>query len=164
VKQSRVLHTQHSRRMLREEAVTTKAFHGHDDDFLYEHKRCPQGSLSRARACVIQNTSRMTGLENPALFAIQKASKIDRSWPPSVALEICNFLILGSPTYPDVQKSHLPVTALGRTRSLLPTSSTTVFAILIRRSQFPRARCPVSCPAAQSRHGVTPLLPTIEFA
>src|SRR5258707_12661107 len=49
-------------------------------------------------------------------------------------------------------------------RFLLPASSTTVFAILFRRSQFPRARCHVSCPAAQSRHGLTPLLPTIEFA
>src|SRR5258708_17292442 len=49
-------------------------------------------------------------------------------------------------------------------QSLLLASSTTVFAILFRRSQFPRARCPVSCPAEQSRHGLTPLLPTIEFA
>src|SRR5882672_6448559 len=49
-------------------------------------------------------------------------------------------------------------------RSLLPPSSTTVFAILFRRSQFPRARCHVSCPAAPSRHSLTPLLPTIEFA
>src|SRR3977135_429112 len=49
-------------------------------------------------------------------------------------------------------------------RSLLPLSSTTVFAILFRRSQFPRARCHVSCPAALSRHGLAPLLPTIEFA
>src|SRR5260370_8315435 len=49
-------------------------------------------------------------------------------------------------------------------RSLLPPSSTTVFATLFRRSQFPRARCHVSCPAAQSRHRLTPLLPTIEFA
>jgi hypothetical protein len=49
-------------------------------------------------------------------------------------------------------------------RSLLPASSTTVFAILFRRSQFPPTRCHVSCPAAQSRHGLTPLLPTIEFA
>lgn len=38
-------------------------------------------------------------------------------------------------------------------RSLLPPSSTTVFSILFRRSQFPRARCHVSCPAAPSRHG-----------
>src|ERR1700720_991701 len=43
-------------------------------------------------------------------------------------------------------------------RSLLPPSSTTVFAILFRRSQFPRACCYVSCPAAQSRHSLTPLL------
>src|SRR6266404_5873743 len=49
-------------------------------------------------------------------------------------------------------------------RPLLPPSSTTVFAMLFRRSQFPRARCHVSCPAAQSRHGLTPLLSTIEFA
>src|SRR6202051_486588 len=49
-------------------------------------------------------------------------------------------------------------------RSLLPASSSTVFAILFRRSQFPRARCHVSCPTAQSRHRLTPLLPTIEFA
>src|SRR5258708_5360741 len=49
-------------------------------------------------------------------------------------------------------------------RSLLPASSTTVFTILFRRSQFPRIRCHVSCPAAPSRHGLTPLLPTIEFA
>jgi integrase/recombinase XerD len=49
-------------------------------------------------------------------------------------------------------------------RSLFPPSSTTVFAIFFRRSQFPRARCHVSCPAAPSRHGLTPLLPTIEFA
>jgi len=48
-------------------------------------------------------------------------------------------------------------------RSLLPASSTTVFAILFRRSQFPRARCHVSCPAAQSRHGLIPLLPTIDL-
>ena len=49
-------------------------------------------------------------------------------------------------------------------RLLLPAYSTTVFAILFRCSQFPRARCPVSCPAEQSRQGLTPLLPTIEFA
>src|SRR6266853_634696 len=49
-------------------------------------------------------------------------------------------------------------------RSLLPPSSTTVFAMLFRRSQFSRTRRHVSCPAAQSRHGLTPLLPTIEFA
>src|ERR1700692_4160376 len=49
-------------------------------------------------------------------------------------------------------------------RSLLLPSSTTVFAILFHHSQFPRARCHVSCPAARSRHGLTPLLPTIEFA
>src|ERR1700747_1893227 len=48
-------------------------------------------------------------------------------------------------------------------RSLLTPSSTTVFKILFRRSQFPRARCHVSCPAAQSRHGLTPLLPAIEI-
>src|ERR1700686_3578543 len=45
-----------------------------------------------------------------------------------------------------------------------PLSSTTVFAILFRRSQFPRARCHVLCPPEQSRHGLTPLLPPIEFA
>src|SRR6266849_8260803 len=49
-------------------------------------------------------------------------------------------------------------------RSLLTPFSTTVFAILFRRRQFPRARCHVSCPAAQSRHRLTPLLPAIEFA
>src|SRR5260370_2099316 len=49
-------------------------------------------------------------------------------------------------------------------RFLLPAPSTTVFAILFPRSQFPRTRCPVSCPAARSRHGLLPLLPTIEFA
>src|SRR5208283_1399501 len=49
-------------------------------------------------------------------------------------------------------------------RFLLPASSTTVFAIHFCRSQFPRARCQVSCPAEQSRHGLTPLLRTIEFA
>src|SRR6267378_3267427 len=49
-------------------------------------------------------------------------------------------------------------------RSLLLASSTTVLAILFRRSQFPRARCHASCPAAQSPHELTPLLPTIEFA
>src|SRR5258708_12611327 len=48
-------------------------------------------------------------------------------------------------------------------RFLLPASSTTVFAILFCRSQFPRARCQVSCPPAQSRHALTPLLPPIEF-
>jgi hypothetical protein len=40
------------------------------------------------------NTRRITGLENSSLFALQKASKIDLSWQPSVALEICNFLSL----------------------------------------------------------------------
>src|SRR6267154_648841 len=49
-------------------------------------------------------------------------------------------------------------------RSLLPAFLTTVFAVLFRRNQFPRALCHVSCPAAQSPHGLTPLLPTIEFA
>jgi len=49
-------------------------------------------------------------------------------------------------------------------RSLLPPSSTTVFAIPFRSNQFPRAQCHVSCRAAQSRHGLTPLLTTIEFA
>src|SRR6266404_2439924 len=48
-------------------------------------------------------------------------------------------------------------------QSLLLASSTTVFTILFRRIQFPRARCPVSCPAEQSRHGLPTLLPTIEF-
>src|SRR5450432_112118 len=38
-------------------------------------------------------------------------------------------------------------------------SSIGVFAILFHHSQFH-----VSCPAAQSRHRLTPLLPTIEFA
>src|SRR5580704_16626268 len=49
-------------------------------------------------------------------------------------------------------------------QSLLLASSTTVFAILFLRSQFPRPRCHVSCRAEQARHGLTPLLPTIEFA
>src|SRR5260370_25665476 len=49
-------------------------------------------------------------------------------------------------------------------RTLLPASSTIVFAILFRRSQFPRARCHVSCPAEQFRHGLIPFLRTIEFA
>src|SRR5260370_12629970 len=49
-------------------------------------------------------------------------------------------------------------------RSLLPPSSTTVFAILFHRTQFLCARCHVSCPPLQSRHGLNPLLPTIEFA
>jgi hypothetical protein len=35
----------------------------------------------------------MAGLENPIVFALQKASKIDRLWQPIVALEICNFLM-----------------------------------------------------------------------
>src|SRR5258708_22685106 len=54
--------------------------------------------------------------------------------------------------------------ALPSNQSLLLASSTTVFAILFHRSQFPRARCPVSCPAEQSRHRLTQLLPTIQFA
>src|SRR5258707_15846915 len=49
-------------------------------------------------------------------------------------------------------------------RSLLPPSSTTVFAILFLRCQFLRARCLVLCPAEQPRHGLIPLLRTIEFA
>src|SRR5258708_12031278 len=54
--------------------------------------------------------------------------------------------------------------ALPPNPSLFPPSSTTVLAILFHHSQFPRARCHVSCPTAQSRHRLTPLLPTIEFA
>ena len=53
--------------------------------------------------------------------------------------------------------------ALPPNRSLLPPSSTTVFAILFRRDQFPTVACYLSCSAAQSRHGLMPLLPTIEF-
>src|SRR5260370_12588110 len=57
--------------------------------------------------------------------------------------------------------AHLCASPLNR--SLLPPSSTTVSAILFRRSQFRPARCPVPCPAAQPPHPLTPLLPTIEF-
>jgi hypothetical protein len=47
----------------------------------------------------------MTGLENPALLALQKASKTVRLWPPDIALEICNFLIPRFLAEPDV-KNH----------------------------------------------------------
>src|SRR5258708_22171232 len=54
--------------------------------------------------------------------------------------------------------------ALPSNQSLLLASSTTVFAILFHRSQFPRARSPVSRPPEQPLHGVTQLLLTIELA
>jgi transposase len=61
-------------------------------------------------------------------------------------------------------EKRFPAIWMPSCRSLLPASSTTVFAIRFRRSQFPLARCHASCPAAQSQQRLTPLFPTIEFA
>jgi hypothetical protein len=55
-----------------------KAFHGYGDDFFYEYQNCPQGSFNLRRGVSNQNASRMTGLENPLPFALQKSNKIDR--------------------------------------------------------------------------------------
>jgi hypothetical protein len=43
----------------------------------------------------VQNFTRIRELENPVLFTLQKASKIDRSWQPGGVLEICSFPITG---------------------------------------------------------------------
>jgi hypothetical protein len=65
-------------------------------------------------------------------------------------------------------RARISGTLISSVRKLFATGGpaflTTVFAVLFRRSYFRRARCHVPCPAAQSRRGLTPLLPTIEFA
>jgi hypothetical protein len=50
---------------------------------------------------------KISGLENRVIFVSQEASKIDPSWPPIVALEICNFLILCSPYISGKLNSHI---------------------------------------------------------
>jgi hypothetical protein len=47
-----------------------KAFHGHDDDFLYEYQRAPRGSLTRLRAV---QSRRLHNLLRPIRSAILQA-------------------------------------------------------------------------------------------
>jgi hypothetical protein len=52
-----------------------KAFHGHDDDFLYEYQREPRGSLARLRAA---QSRRLQNLLRPIRSAILRARWIVR--------------------------------------------------------------------------------------
>jgi hypothetical protein len=72
---SRALHSQHCGSRLCQEAVTMKAFHGHDDDFLYEYQKEPQRSPILRRAA---HSRRLHNLLRPIRSAIWQARWIIR--------------------------------------------------------------------------------------
>jgi hypothetical protein len=63
---------------------------------LPQHKAAESASSKRLK---------ITGLENPVLFALQNSNRIDRLSQPRMALEICNFLSLCSLGYSRSEKS-----------------------------------------------------------
>jgi hypothetical protein len=65
---------------------------------------------------------RLRGLENLALFALQKASKIDRFSPLAIALEICNFLIRWCFAFPTIKINLTGSSALIRHLSCIHIS------------------------------------------
>jgi hypothetical protein len=93
----------------------------------------------------------------------RKAHRCRNSTSFSTTDQLCGMRLLSPTRKLWVLPGAAHLSASPSNRSLLPPSSTTFFAILFRRSQFPRARCHVSCPAAQSRHGLTSLLPALNL-